>query len=147
MSTTLLREIPEDKFKDIFTHSPKQVRETIFDRLAIKKKAANTRKFTKPGEKNEERLRELHTRLMAEDDDEVADELLRNYFLKRRELLADALNFLEIPNDNGLTDQELDKFEKLSAAEAEKLVKLLNEKHDAFDVMLYLKFMKTPIKS
>ncbi|MCC6807379.1 MAG: hypothetical protein IT381_08140 [Deltaproteobacteria bacterium] len=145
MVTELLRDIDPDKFRDIVLQSPKQVREMIFDRLAIKKKPTNSTKFVKPGEKNEERLRELFSKLKEEEDDEVAEELLRNYFLKRRDLLADALDAIGVPHQHGLTDHELDKFEKLSKAEAEKLLATLSKKHDAFDAKLYLKYMKAPV--
>jgi hypothetical protein len=145
MVTELLRDIEPEKFRDIVLQSPKQVREMIFDRLAIKKKPVVSTKFVKPGEKNEERLRALFAKLKEEEDDEVAEELLRNYFLKRRELLADALDAIGVPHDKGLTDHELDKFEKLSKDEAKKLLETLSKKHDAFDCKLYLRYMKAPI--
>lgn len=146
MATALLRTLDLEKFKDIFSHSPKQVREMIFDRLAIKKKATSLSKFSRPGEKNEERIKDLHVALQSAEDDEVADELLRNYFLKRRPLLSDALDAIGVKHDNGLTDSELDAFEKLSAGDAKALHDKLAAKHDAGDVALYLKFMKVPLK-
>jgi hypothetical protein len=145
MVTELLREIAPEKFRDIVLESPKQVREMIFDRLDIKKKQTNSMKFVKPGEKNEERVRALFDKLKTEEDEEVAEELLRNYFLKRRPLLGDALDAIGVPHQEGLTDQELDKFEKMSKAEATKLLASLSAKHDAFDAKLYLKYMKAPI--
>jgi hypothetical protein len=145
MITALLRDLSEDKFKDILDHSPKQVREMIFNRLGIKKKPTTSLKFVKPGEKNEERARALFGRLRDDDDEEVSEELLRNYFLKRRPLLAAALDAIGVPHDNGLTDHELDKFEKLPKTEARALEKKLSAEHDPVDVNLYLRFMKCPL--
>jgi len=145
MVTALLRSVGEEKFKDILEHSPKQVREMIFDRLGIKKKQTNSLKFVKPGEKNAERGRALFDRLQSAEDDEVAEELLRNFFLKHRELLGAALDAVGVKHDNGLTDQELDMFEKMSASDAKALEKKLSADHDASDVSLYLKYMKAPI--
>lgn len=145
MVTELLRDIAPEKFRDMVLESPKQVREMIFDRLDIKKKPTSSTKFVKPGEKNEQRLRDLFQKLKEEEDDEVAEEILRNYFLKRRPLLGDALDAIGVKHDNGLTDQELDKFEKLSKGDAVKLLESLSKKHDPFDVKLYLRYMKCPL--
>jgi hypothetical protein len=143
-TTELIRELDQQKFVDMVKDTPKEVRENIFTRLDIKKPSTSPSKFAKPGAKNEERIRGLYTVLQDETDDEVSDELLRNYFLKRRTLLADALDFLGVAHDNGLTSTDIDQFEKLSKDKASSLLKKLCEKHDRADVLLYLRFMKVP---
>lgn len=141
-SSVIVRSLDQTRFFALFTESPKQVRELIFERLAIQPKALPKTRFPKPGAKNEARMLALFEFLQGTDDEQVADELLRNYFLKRRGILGAALDHLGIPHEEGLTNDELDKFEKLSVAEGEKLFKAVSEKHDANDVELYLRYMK-----
>ena len=141
----LIRSLEEAKFVEMAGCSPKAVRETIFTRLGVKAKPMPKTKFAKPGAKNEERLHALRETLQEVDDDEVAEELLRNYFLRRRELLAAALDYMKIPHEDGLTSSELDAFAKLTEAQAQKMLDKLSEDHDSFDVLLYLRFMKAPV--
>jgi hypothetical protein len=143
--TELIRHLDEKKFIILAHDSPKAVRETIFARLGIKPKATPKTRFAKPGAKTEEQLHALHEALQEVDDNEVAEELLRNYFLKRRALLGAALDYLKIPHEDGLTNAELDAFAKLTPTEGKKLLESLAKDHDRGDAELYLRFMKTPI--
>lgn len=63
----------------------------------------------------------------------------------RRPMLADFLNGLEVPNEDGLTDADF-----MQTAEPEKLVtvaKKLMEKHDKAEVAAYLLFLDASNKS
>ena len=71
----------------------------------------------------------------------MVEELIRNYFYTRRDLLSDALNFLEIEHDGGLTDADLAFVEDLDSEKGKMLKNSLREKHDKNDVELYLVFM------
>jgi hypothetical protein len=62
--------------------------------------------------------------------------------MKRRDLLATALDHLGIAHEQGLTTTDIDQFSKLTKAETKALYQKLCEKHDADDARLYLKFMK-----
>ena len=144
-ATELIRHLDEKKFVLLANDSPKAVRETIFARMGIKPKPTPKTRFSKPGAKTEEQLHALREALQEVDDNDVAEELLRNYFLKRRALLGAALDYLKISHDNGLTNEELDGFTKLTPAEGKKFLASLAKEYDPADAELYLRFMKTPI--
>lgn len=143
-ASQIVRSMDQARFFAVFLESPKQVRELIFDRLQIEGAPLPKTKFPKPGAKTEARMKALFEFLQKTDDEQVADELLRNYFLKRRAILAAALDHLGIPHEDGLTNDELDRFEKLSAAEADKLFAAVAAKSDAPDAEMYLRYMKVP---
>ena len=75
---------------------------------------------------NEARTAALFEVLREQDDDQMAEEILRTWLLQKRPMLARALDHLGIKHDNGLTDSDdLAKFEKLSVKELKNLVKAL----------------------
>ena len=60
----------------------------------------------------------------------------------RRDILGAALDYLEIPHDNGLTESDdVDKLSSLSVAELKPLVKALSETASTDDIQIYLRFM------
>ena len=98
----------------------------------------------KPGAKNEMRTQALFDLLHAREDDELCEEVLRIWLLTHRPMLAAALDHLGIPHENGLTQGDVSKFEKLSAREIRGLIDVLKATGAPEDaIVTYLRFMGT----
>jgi len=132
-----------EKFTEIVNASPRQAKEAYFKRHAIRAKAGGS-SFMKPGEKMRLRIEQLFGILNEAPDDELCEEILRAWLLSKRNLLAHALDYLEIPHNNGLTEADLTKFEKLSGREAKKLATHLKEIAVDDDIRIYFSFMGVP---
>ena len=145
-SVLIIRGMSEETFREVMKTSPRKVRETLYARMGIKskKKKVGVRLHAKA----EDRADQLFLRLQNADSDketELCSELLRNWLYHQRPMLKAALDFLEIPNDNGLTEQETDFFEKLEESKVEELVSHL--KADGFGedhIAAYLRFVDVP---
>ena len=136
----ILRTLPLPKFIEVFGASARKAREVYFHRHGIR--APKAAGFAKPGQKNEARTEALFDVLRDQDDDELAQEVLRSYLLSKRQLLGAALDHLGIAHQNGLTDSDdVKKIEKLSKRELRDLAKKLEQHGDALDIAVYLKFM------
>jgi hypothetical protein len=137
----ILRTVTAEKFVEILGTASRQARETYFHRHSIRPPPEAKARLPKPGAKNEARARALYEVLRDEDDNELAEEVLRNYLLNQRPLLVAALDHLSIKHNNGLTEGDLTKFEKLSGREARQLVGILRKAAPDDNIALYLKFM------
>ncbi len=142
-TTRLLLPMSPERFQTLLAASPKKLREEIFRRAGIK--TQNSPFSLKTSPKNEVRVQKLQELIQGglTLPEELAQELVRNYLVTRRPLLRDALDFLEIPHTDGLTDADLDFMEKLPKDVADGLRAKLAA-HDADDVALYLNFMNVP---
>lgn len=140
----LLAQLDTDRFGDVLNASPKKFREELFRRAGIHVKS-NAFSIKSTG-KNEVRTQKMHTALKngMEIEQQVAEELIRNYLYTRRPMLADALDYFKVPHDNGLTDEDLAFIEKLEPEKGKELKSLLAAKHDNRDVELYFAFMNIP---
>lgn len=140
----LLTHLAPEKFGEVVNMAPKKVREELFRRAGVRNRGGAFALRT--AQKTEARIRKLYDALQGgtELPDEIAQEVIRNYLYHRRELLADALDFLEVKHDQGLTDVDLDFVAELEADKATALRTRLLERHEAADVELYLGFMKVP---
>lgn len=139
----------QPKFHEMMARSPRQVRETLFNRLAIKASGLK-RVVPRPGARNEERINRLHDRLAdcpasAKSEQELCEELIRNWLLHKTPMLVATLDHFGIKHENGLTEQEIDFFEKLEEDKVKGLVALLlGGTFDAEEVAIYLRFLKVP---
>jgi F0F1-type ATP synthase delta subunit len=138
---TILRTVSPEKFVEILATCSRQARETYFHRHSVRAPAEIKTRLPKPVAKNEARARVLYEILQETEDGELAEEVLRTYLLNQRPLLCAALDHLGIAHNNGLTEGDVTKFEKLSGRETRQLVAVL--KNIAADdvIALYLKFM------
>jgi hypothetical protein len=137
----LLTTMSESYFTEVVAASPKKFREEVFRRVGIKAKGGAF--SLSSNKKNEVRIKRLF-QVMQEGmtlEDQVAEELIRNYLYTLRPLLAEALDFFQVPHDNGLTDADLDFMTKLEADKANELRSKLTKSHAEADVDLYLRFM------
>lgn len=141
----IIADMSTEKFSEIFSVNPRNVREALFSKLGIK---AQTRRIgLRAGSKNAERVKALYDLLVKESgkvEIELASELLRNWLFSQRPLLADTLDHFEVKHDNGLTEQEIDFFEDLDREKVDALCQLLLPKHDKEAVSIYLRFLKVP---
>jgi len=145
MSTcaTILVSAGFDKFVEIVNASPRQAKEAYFKRHSIRAKSSGSG-FMKPGEKMKVRIEKLFNALEQNSDDELGEEIIRAWLLSKRELLAHALDFLEIPHVNGLTEADLTKFEKLNGRDSKKLLEHLKNAATEDDIKIYFSFMGVP---
>ena len=145
-SVQIIREMSPATFQDVIQTSPRKVRETLYARMGIKgkKKKVGLRVHAKA----EERANQLFERLQSADSEkevELCAELVRNWLYHQRPMLKAALDFLEIPNDNGLTEQETDFFETLEKEKVASLLAHLEAEGFAKDhIGTYLKFVDVP---
>jgi hypothetical protein len=141
----IIHDLEPDKFAEIFSVNPRSVREALFSRLGIK---AQTRRIgLHVGSKNADRVRALFERLVGDAgkmERELASELLRNWLFTQRPMLADTLDHFGVKHDNGLTEQEIDFFEKLEKDKVVELCRLLVPKHGKHAVGIYLRYLKVP---
>jgi hypothetical protein len=141
--SAILRDLSAERFAEIFAASARKARETYFHRHRIRTpKVAGS--GLKVGRKTEARTAALHAALAAQDDDEMAEEILRTWLLGRRPLLGAALDHLGIAHEEGLTESDdVKKIAELSGAELKKLVAALRGQDvaPADDIAIYLKYL------
>ena len=137
----LLVTMSESYFTDVISASPKKFREELFRRTGIKSRGGAFSLAT--NKKNELRIKRLFQAIQegAEIEGAIAEELIRNYLYTRRPLLADALDFFEVPHQEGLTEADLDFLAQVEAARGNELRSKLTARHAEADVDLYLRFM------
>ena len=145
-SVEIIRGMSEETFTEVVNTSPRKVRETLYARMGIKgkKKKIGLRVHAKA----EDRALKLLERLKnaaSENEIELCTELLRNWLYHQRPMLKATLDFLDVPNDNGLTEQETDFFETLEEAKVKQLVSHLKETGFSVDhIATYLYFVNVP---
>lgn len=134
---------PVDVIREILAASPRRFREELFRRIGVKARRGSGGGF-KLASKGDARTKQFLELLggSREVPEEALAEVVRNYLYNRRELLGHALDFLEVEHDGGLTDQDLDFLQELSAERRGALQADLIEKgHGEGDVALYMAFM------
>jgi len=140
--TAILRGVSAEKFSEIFSASSRKAREAYYHRHDIRKPKVSNKISSLHGS-GEARTKGLFDVLQGNDDDQLAEEVLRTWLLTKRPMLAMALDPLEVPHDNGLTEAEDidDTFGNLTVEQTQALITTLSEKHAKEDVALYLRFM------
>ena len=141
----LLHIMDPDRFAEIIGASPRSFREELFRAAGVKAKSGAFR--VKSANKSAVKAKKLHASMKSgfEINDEVSEELIRNYLFTRRELLSSALTALGVEHDEGLTDEDLDSVvENLEESKTKELQEELSATHNAADVELYMKFMNFP---
>lgn len=141
----LVTKMSDETFAGVIAASPRKIRETLFGRLGIKAKKKSI--GLRVHEKLEERTRMLHERLKAaqsKQEDDLCQELVRNWLYTKRPLLKATLDHLGIKNDNGLVEEEPTFFQELSADKVRDLFDHLKGEHDPEHIAIYLRFVKTP---
>jgi hypothetical protein len=142
----LVSGLSEDTFQEVVTASPRRIRETLFGRLGIKAKKRSV--GVKVHGKMEERTKKLHARLKegtSKQEDDLCEELLRNWLYTQRSLLKATLDHLGVKNDNGLIEEEPTFFQELDEGKVKDLVEALRGQGFADEhIWVYLRFVSTP---
>lgn len=139
--TAIIRSLSLETFSEILTASARQARETYFHRHSVRAPKTKGR-LPKPGAKNTARMERLYEVLKSEEDEEMAEEILRSWLLVKRPMLSAALDHLGIEHNEGLTDSEdLEKIEKLSVKELRALAATMEPHAAKEEILIYLKFM------
>jgi hypothetical protein len=144
-ASELLKKISFTTFSDIIALSPRKVREALYSHYGIKAKSKSILSSLK--EKKEQRMKALHTTLQDAKhpkEQEFLKELLRNWLFHQRPLLKSTLDFLDVPNDNGLVECETDFFKDLPEAKVKDLVTNLRRDFSDESILIYLSFMEVP---
>jgi len=131
-------------FSDVMSVSRRQVREILFAQLGIKSKSKSLLKNLQ--QKKEERIAALHDSLKhasSKRDADICRELIRSWLYTKRPLLKSALDYLNVPNDDGLIEIEPTVFGELSKEKATSLYDHLCKDFDKEHVAIYLEFMET----
>lgn len=136
----LVGKIRDVKFLEIYNASSRRTRNMLEGMYA--RKAKKGRMVSIKSGKNKKAIAlSVKTGIHAKGDDQMAEELLKNWLYHKPTLLKAALDFFGIENENGITEQELDP---LLEADAETLSSMMDELtgsgHDPEEVAIYLAF-------
>lgn len=134
-----------DTFQEVITASPRRIRETLFGRLGIKAKKRGI--GLQVHGKLEERARKLHERLKGgstKQENDLCEELVRNWLFTKRDMLKAALDHLGVKNDHGLIEEEPTFFQELDEEKVKALWAHLVETFPPEHVRVYLSFVRTP---
>ena len=141
--SAIIKSMDGDFFQEVLKSCPRKPRETLFARFGIPR---NRKKVSTllPG-KDPARAAKLKAALGEVDaDDEqgqqLAEEVLRLYLLKRRQILSQAMDHLGVEHEEGLTEEDVD-FGGMAEADRDALRDALQADHDVQDVDLYIAYM------
>ena len=135
----------EATFAEVITSSSRQLREILFSQMNIKLKKKNLGLHVH--EKRDERIRKLHEKLKqasGKRETDICRELVRTWLYSKRAMLKSALDFLGVPNEDGLVDTEIDFFKELSLERVRELKAHLCEKFSPEHVKIYMQFVEIP---
>lgn len=142
---SLISQISEPTFAAMVASCSRQVRETLYARLGIK--ASTSGVTLQLGKKRDDQVKKLHERFKNSDskgESDVCQEIIRNWLYTKRPMLKETLDFLKIPNQDGLVETELDFFKNLSESDAKAVFKHVSAKFEPEHVWIYLNFVEVP---
>lgn len=134
----------EDTFSEMIQLSPRKIREAMYSQFGIKGKTSLLKRLQQNRDDRVFKLRERLVSSVSKQESELCKELIRNWLYTKRPMLKAALDFLHVPNEDGLVDEEPDFFEKLSDSQVKELVSHLKREYKEDHVEIYLRFMGTP---
>ena len=62
-------------------------------------------------DRNDKLVHDIYDSMLEHNDHQLAEQLIRNFLYNKRPMLKVALDYMNIPNDDGLTEGDLDAFE------------------------------------
>lgn len=142
--TELVRHLDAGRFAALLAPLNRQAKERYFARHGVRAPKQAGTALLRPGHKNEVRAGLLQASLRRREDEPLAEELLRCYLVQRRAMLCAALDYLEVPHEDGLTDSPLlSRFHALDATQRSALCEHLSALNGVAreDAELYLDFM------
>ena len=144
-SIALVSQISEPTFAAIVASCSRSVRDTLYARLGIKSTTSGV--TLQLGKKRDDQVKQLHERFKnssSKSESDVCQEIIRNWLYTKRPMLKETLDFLKIPNQDGLVETELDFFKKLSDSDAKAVFKHVSAKFEPEHVWVYLNFVEVP---
>ncbi len=142
-SSELLRAMDGDQLGQAIQACPRKLREELFRRCGVRSRSSSFSLKSAAKGARVDRLKEALDQ-GAEPGDEVAEEVVRAYFYTKRDLLAAALDFLEVPHQEGLTDADIEFMQALEPERSQALMDHLTAQHAEADVRLYFGLMNIP---
>jgi len=138
----LLEKISDEKFAEIYSSCSRKIRNMIEGIYC--KKSKKGRKVSLRALKDKSGVSTtVKNGLILSGDDQTADEIMKTWLYGKRDLLSTALDFFDIKNDDGITEQELDAFEEASKEKLEELTAHLEEKgFELYDIAIYIAYMQ-----
>lgn len=141
----LIKNISVETFSGVIAVSPRKVRESLYSHYGVKSKSRMSLLSVK--DKTEQKVKQLYTCLQVASnpkEQEFLKELFRNWLFHQRPLLKSTLDFLDVPNDNGLVEVETDFFKDLNEKKVSELVTHLKPSFPRDSIYIYLNFMEVP---
>lgn len=141
-SIAITAAMSETTFAEIMSCASRKVREVLFAQMSVKAKKKGL--TLKVHGKRDERVRKLHERLKVASgtrENEICQELIRTWLYTKRPMLKSALDFLKVPNEDGLVDTELDFFADLTLDQVLSLKSHLETQFLSEEVKIYLNFV------
>ncbi len=138
----IVERLGEDKFSEIFNGLSRKMR-TMLESMFTKKRKGRMVSLKSRKKGKGQAVKQVWRGLQDENANQYADEILRAYFFEHRDLLKTALDFFEIPNEDGITNQELTALEQADTETLQKLFDELKSKDfSVLDISLYFVFLK-----
>lgn len=137
-----IKAVSYEKFQEIYSLAPRASRQIIAKRCGVKKNTKGSIAGMK--ERNEKLIKDIYDAMLLHNDHQLAEQLIRNWLYNKRPMLKAALDYMNIPNEDGLTENDLDAFETMNEEECKKLQDTLAKDFPAEDVYIYLKFLNVP---
>ncbi len=144
-SIALISQTSEPTFAKMIASCSRKVRDTLYSRLGVK--ASHSGVTLQLGKKRDEQVKKLHERFKNADskaESDVCQEIIRNWLYTQRPMLKAALDYLKIPNQDGLVEMETDFFKNLSESDAKAVFEHVAAQFDPEHVWIYLNFVEVP---
>lgn len=141
----VIKDISFETFQDVMTVAPRKVRETLYAHYGVKPKGSSLLSALK--DKKTQKVKSLHLALkdaQSPKEIEFLKELFRNWLFHQRPLLKASLDFLNVPNDNGLVEVELDFFKDLTPTQVKNLVAHVKPNFPKDAIVVYFTFVEIP---
>ncbi len=139
----IISKTSDSTFAEMMASCQRSVREMLYSRLGIKAKSNSL--SLQLGQKRDEQVRKLHEKFKAADskaESDVCAELIRNWLYTKRPMLKATLDFLEVPNQDGLVETELDFFKDLPKEKAKALFEHISKQFGQEPAWIYLNFVE-----
>ena len=141
----LISQVSDQTFSSMIASCSRKVRDTLYARLGIKSNISGV--TLQLGKKREDQVKKLHEKFKNSDsraESEVCQEIIRNWLYTKRPMLKATLDFLKIPNQEGLVDTELEFFKNMSEEDAKAVFEQMSEQFEPEHVWIYLNFVEVP---
>lgn len=141
----LYGKLRQEKVIEIYGSCARKIR-NMLEGMYHKKSKKKKKVSLKLGRNREAAMLAVRDGLVAAGDDQMAEEIFKTWLYGKTDMLKKTLDFFEIPNDDGMTEADLDPLEQASTEKIEELLGILVDSpeggFDLEDVAIYLAFMK-----